>query len=171
LKQSLAFLIFLLVAVCGLQARTLTVLLKMIPQQREFIVKEVFADYAKKSGDTVSVADFNDPWELPEKLNSLSVDVVKVPMDIAPLLVEKKLIMPLDSFLASGDLAELDQTYHKMELARVQGKTYFIPRKYETRIMAYLKSKVYDALNGWTAMRPEIEASLKAFCGEGLPQD
>jgi hypothetical protein len=50
-------------------------------------------------------------------------------------------------------------------------KLYFLPRKLETRLMVYRKSKVTDAVENWPKFRAQIQDVLKRENGYGLPED
>jgi len=65
----------------------------------------------------------------------------------------------------------LNQQYFLMQLTTIDGQLYYYPRKFETRILVYLKSKVKDAVFSWGIMREEIDSVLKLHNGYGLPAD
>jgi hypothetical protein len=66
-------------------------------------------------------------------------------------------------------LKEFRQTFLLTSLGMSDGKQYLIPRKYETRIMVYCKSKVIDAVAVWHTYRDSISAELRKINGFGLP--
>ncbi len=56
-----------------------------------------------------------------------------------------------------------------MEAARLDGKQVFLPRLARVDLMVFRQSRVRDAVRHWSLLRPQIEASLKARNGHGLP--
>jgi ABC-type glycerol-3-phosphate transport system substrate-binding protein len=80
-------------------------------------------------------------------------------------------MIPYDSIMGRGDLRRLRSQYnsHALRLGTIGGKLYYLPRKLETRIMVYLKSKVAEAVRGWKNFRSAINSSLKKENGYGLP--
>jgi len=56
-----------------------------------------------------------------------------------------------------------------LDLGKVDGTLYYIPRKLETNTLLYLKSKVADAVANWKPLEADINAMFKAENGFGLP--
>ena len=145
--------------VLSVYATDVTILLKMIPEQEAFFIESFLKPFEKKHECTVTVERFADNWELTEKLsgNGSQIDVVKVPMGMGWQLVQKDLVSPLATVISPAELAEVRKTYFLLNLATFENKLYYIPRKFETRIMVYLKSKVGDAVLGGQGYRGQID--------------
>jgi ABC-type glycerol-3-phosphate transport system substrate-binding protein len=58
-----------------------------------------------------------------------------------------------------------------VERSKVDGKVWFIPKRAQVDIVAYLGPAVEDAYLHWQEFRPEIEKALKEANGYGLPKD
>ncbi|MFC1584374.1 extracellular solute-binding protein [Fibrobacterota bacterium] len=149
----------------------LNILIKMIPDQEKYFTETIIKGFEKQRGCKVNVHTFTDHWQLTEKLKpgQPPMDVVKVPMGMAHRLASKKLVHPLAKVIQAEKLNKIKKDYFLLKLAEVEGELYYIPRKFETRIMVYLKSKVVEAVENWSGMRPAIEAELKKALGVGLP--
>jgi len=85
----------------------------------------------------------------------------------------QEFMVPYDNLLSPQEMEALKSRYdqHALELGTLDGKLYYLPRKLETRMMCYLKSKAAEAADGWTAFRPMIEDALKHDNGWGLPRE
>jgi hypothetical protein len=101
-----------------------------------------------------------------------------VPFGKSWSLVYQNKIMPLNTFLAKPDLDEFKKEYILTWLGEQNGRSFFMPHKYETRIMVYRKSKVDDAIAKWNIVadsmypyRDTINTIMKAINGRGLPID
>ena len=169
MKKLLAALALISIAV---NASEIRVLIKMIPAQEQFFRESLVKGFSAKSSDTVQVLTFQDNWDLTEKaaVADAPPDLIKVPMGMARIMVEKKLVQPLRNLLSEQELKDLSKEYFLMNLATVDGIACYIPRKFETRIMVYRKSKVADAVKGWQSLRAEIDTILKKSFGSGLPE-
>ncbi len=58
-----------------------------------------------------------------------------------------------------------------VERSKVDGKVWFIPKREQVDIIAYLAPAVEDAYLHWQEFRPAIEKALKEANGYGLPKD
>lgn len=147
-----------------------TILIKMIPAQEKFFRTTILKTFEEKNDCRVKVATFADDWDLVEKLSKNdNIDVVKVPMGMAHPLVKKGLVKALEGLVSQDEMQEIRRTYFLLNLARVEGTLYYVPRKFETRIMAYRKSRVEEAVAAWPSMRSDIGKALKETRGSGLP--
>ena len=148
-----------------------TILIKMIPAQEKFFRTTILKTFEEKYDCRVKVATFADDWDLVEKLSKNDdVDVVKVPMGMARPLVKRDLVKALESLVSHDELREIRRTYFLLNLARVDGTLYYLPRKFETRIMAYRESRVEEAVAAWPSMKDDIDKALKETRGAGLPR-
>ena len=67
------------------------------------------------------------------------------------------------------EMKEFRSSYMLTSLGTYGGKQYLIPRKFETRIMVYCKSKVADAISRWPTYKDAINEDMKKINGYGLP--
>jgi len=156
----------------------LTVLIRMMPAQQRFFRDEIVREFEKKYHCKVNIATFNNEWDIERMLKLdagkkvAEIGLVKTPFEMTHVLVEKgymrKLKDIVDSTQVAADLAE----YHPlaMALGMVDGEPYYIPRKLETRIMFYRKSKVAEAVEKFAHHKDRINAELKKRNGYGLPK-
>ncbi|MFC1586231.1 extracellular solute-binding protein, partial [Fibrobacterota bacterium] len=121
----------------------------------------------------IDVLTFSDNWELKKKMDTWDpqIDVVKVPMGMAKSLVDNKFVVPLDEVLDPENINRIKNDYFLFKLGVFMEKVYYIPRKFETRIMVYRKSRLREAGKGWRSMRSGIEAVLKNDFSITLPDD
>ena len=77
------------------------------------------------------------------------VDLVKTPFEMTHILTNHDLIMPIDSIIDSTALMALHDEYFLLDLVKTKEQLYFMPRKFETRMILYLKSKVKLAVENW----------------------
>jgi ABC-type glycerol-3-phosphate transport system substrate-binding protein len=157
----------------------LTVLIRMMPAQQRFFREQIVKEFEKEYKCRVNLATFNNEWDI-ERMLKLDagkkvpeIGLVKTPFEITRVLVEKGFMSRLsdvvDSAQVSADLAE----YHPLAagLGIINSEAYYIPRKLETRIMFYRKSKVADAVAKFEAHKARISTELKQRNGYGLPKD
>lgn len=146
-------------------------LISMIDAQEEYFKSEVIPPFEDAENADIEVVHYGSVDSIPGALemNRGKVALVKVPFGKSWSLVRHGLIKPLDSFLWKQELNDFGKTYMLTSLGSRDGKQYYVPRKFETRIMVYLKSRVADAVAVWRAQRAAIESTLKKFNGVGLP--
>jgi len=161
----------------GQSSRELTILIRMMPQQERFLQDEIIPGFEKENNCKVQIARFENQWDIERLLRLESgkkkpaVDLVKTPFEMTRVLVAKGMMEPLteigDSQQVMKDLAE----YHQLPngLGFIDDAPYYIPRKLETRIFFYLKSKVADAVSKYESHKERIDRELKKENGFGLP--
>lgn len=166
----------LLTTLCLLLARCapkthMTVLIHMIDAQENFFTKEVLDGFEKEEKTELKVVHYSNVDSIDQELRTASGDVslVKVPFDKGWSLVHEGLVKPLNAFLTDDELKEFHETYLLTSLGQLGGKQYYVPRKFETRIMVYRKSKVEEAVAVWRKHRETIDGEMKKFNGYGLP--
>jgi ABC-type glycerol-3-phosphate transport system substrate-binding protein len=154
-------------------ATKMTALISMMPDQEEYFIEEVVPAFEKKNRARVQVVPYGTVDSLESYLRAYkaTAGLVKVPFDRRTVLVEKGLIKPLGDLLSAQQHSDFKNEYLLTNLGEVNGKLYFIPRKFETRIMVYCKSKVIEAQGVWRKYKDEISADLKRMNGGGLPAD
>jgi ABC-type glycerol-3-phosphate transport system substrate-binding protein len=147
------------------------VLIHMIDAQENYFTNEVLPAFGDAKNYEMAVIHYESVDSIDAELGEHAgrVALVKVPFDKGWSLVSEGLIKPLNSFLADEDLREFHDTYLLTSLGKRDGKQYYIPRKLETRIMVYRKSKVAEAVALWRKHREAINEALKKYNGYGLP--
>ena len=166
----MATLVFLVSCPC-LFAQTMKVLVHMTDEQETYLSTEVFPLFEKENAVTIHCENFDSFDEIAAKLDQFkdSVGLVKVPFVKEWELVDKGYILSLSSLLSASDMFDFRKTYACWWLGARDNQVYFIPRKFETRIMAYRPSKVAWALDNWKKYAPAIDSLLSKVNGRGLP--
>lgn len=176
--------IVLFTAVCSLffgcgqgEKKELTVLIRMMPAQQRFFRQEIIKEFEQKANCKINIATFNNQWDIERMLKLeagkkiAEIGLVKTPFEMTNVLVSKGYMKRLDEINDSeavmNDIAE----YHPLAagLGFVDGKPYYIPRKLETQILYFSKSKVADAVSKFENHRKRIDAELKKYNTYGLP--
>ena len=150
---------------------TMSVLIKMIKDQEDYFRQSVIPGFDKEHHGRTLVEPYTSTDSIEFEMNkrAATAGLVKVPFDKAPQLVREGRIKALDDFLAPAQIAEFNNDYLLTSLAKYNDKHYYVPRKFETRIMVYCKSKVSDALASWRKFKPAADSALKAVNGYGFP--
>lgn len=96
--------------------------------------------------------------------------LVKVEERMVAALRDRGLIRPLESVVDEGQLAQDLKEYspEALDMVRHGGKTWGLPRKLETMVLAYRKTAVRQAVSGAAVDRARF---LAAAAGAGLPLD
>jgi ABC-type glycerol-3-phosphate transport system substrate-binding protein len=165
---------------CGGQGnakKEMTVLLRMMPAQERFFRDNVVKPFEKKHNCKINIATFNKQWDIERMLKleagkkNPEIGLVKTPFEMTRVLAGKgymkKLSDAADSAQVAMDMAE----YHPLAagLGYIDQTPYYIPRKLETRILFYRKSKVTEAVEKFPAHRDRIDQQLEKENGYGLP--
>jgi len=155
-----------------------TVVIRMMDIQDKWFRSNIIEPFEKEYNVDITVAVFDKMWDVPKLLEldaqkaEPTINLVKTPKEIMLYLKKKGLIQPYDDIIPAYELkaakADYDETALEV-LGILDEELYFIPRKLETRMMIYLKSKMKDAIENWTKFRDEIDEALKADNGYGLP--
>lgn len=166
---SAAFLLLLL-AGCAPHPR-MVMLVKMMADQETYFRDEVAPAFEKKYAIALDVVRYESPDSLSEELKRRpnQVSLVKVPFDKSMTLLRKGVFTTLDSVLDKEQLATFKNEYLLTSVGALQGTPCLIPRKFETRIMVYCKSKVIDAVAHWRTYKDTIDEALSRYNGYGLP--
>ncbi|MFH0919453.1 MAG: extracellular solute-binding protein [Fibrobacterota bacterium] len=152
------------------QKAELTLLIKMIPAQEEWFVRNVLKPFEREYRADIRIEHFSDYDELDKMTReNRNVDVVKVPMDRAATFHEKDYITPLSDLMAPEQVARVRNDFIIPPLAMSGDTLLYIPRKLETRILVYRISKVQEAATRYREFLPEIDSALKSLQLPGLP--
>lgn len=164
------FVLFLLFGFCAPSVE-MKALVRMIPDQEKYFASEVIPDFEDEHNAEIEVVHYEsvDSIDRELRLTRGEAGLVKVPFDRAASLTETGLIRSLDSFLSESELSEFRDTYLLTSLGQFGGKQYYVPRKFETRILVYRISKVAEAVTLWKDHRADIENELRRYNQRGLP--
>lgn len=151
----------------------MTALISMMPDQTAYFKTEVIPVFEKEHHARIEVVSYGGPDSLEEYLGKFrtGAGLVKVPFERRSALVEKGYFKPLSDLLTPQQRAVFKNDYLLTSLGESRGTPYFIPRKFETRIMVYSKKRVEEALALWRKYKEEIDAEVKHYNGYGLPAD
>lgn len=165
----LAALLFIL-ASCG-APRQGTVMIRMTVDQEKYFREVLIPPFEKKNRCKITVDTFADAATIDASLRGRPgrVILLKTPFEQTQRLYHGGLMMPVDTAAGPKKTAEIRDKYFLLQLATYDGKLYYFPRKFETRITVYLKSRVQQAVSGWGDQRDAIDSLLKAYNGYGLP--
>jgi len=177
---------------------TLTILIRMQDPQESWFIENILKEFEKKNHCKVIIKRFVRHYELCEILRSEAeekkpnnVSLVKTPLHLTLLLPREGLVKPLKQILSDlgfskseieSRLRKIEEEYDPIALKMARFKKsrityitekelYFLPRKLETRLMIYRKSKVVDAVNNWYKFYLQIDDILKKENGYGLPSN
>ncbi len=150
---------------------TMTVLLHMTEAQKHFFINETAPAFEKTHDVNIRVIAAQNLDDLDDllKKHSSMVSLVKLPFVSSWSMVQQNEIMSLQRFLPAKVLSQYQDEYILTWLGAKNGRNYFMPRKYETRICVYRKSKVADAIETFDEYRDTIDALLAQVNGVGLP--
>lgn len=143
----------------------------MLKAQEDYFSKETMAGFDRDTHAKTRVVHYENIADIESELtrHAGKAAIVKIPFEKSRALIRKNFLKPLDSFLTPDELKEFRANYLLTSLGTYADKQYLIPRKFETRIMVYCKSKVADAISRWPTYKDAINADLKKVNGYGLP--
>ena len=149
----------------------MTALISMMDGQEKYFANSVVPDFAKQEKISIKIEHYNIDSAAEFIDKTADAGIIKVPFGKSRALVESKKILPLESFLTPKQITEYEDVYLLTTLAQSDGKHYYVPRKFETRIMVYRKSRVADAIALWRNKKNLISEELKLYNGYGLPSN
>lgn len=149
----------------------MNILIRMTPDQEIFFKDSIIEKFEKENAVKVRIIDYSNTDSIESYLQKYAgkIHLIKVPFDKSRVLMSKGLLKPLDSFLSPENLKSFNETYLLTSLGMMDGRQTLLPRKFETRILVYRKSKVSDAILKWPGYKDQINNFIKAFNGYGLP--
>lgn len=173
--------------------RSITILIRMMDQQERWFIENIIRDFEKKNRCEVTVERFENELEIVKILesqrkmkNSSNVSLVKTPLPLTLVLYREGLVMPFEDILMDlklgrpeieSRLRNIEDEYDYIALKMcsfdtITGKKlFFLPRKLETRLMIYRKSKVADAVKKWRKFEAQLNDIVKKENGYGLPRN
>jgi ABC-type glycerol-3-phosphate transport system substrate-binding protein len=144
----------------------------MMPVQEKYFQEKIIKPFEKEFRCRIKVVHYDDIYGLDSLLRQRvypDAGLVKAPFEITQQLVSSAMILPLQKAATPEELGDIKKKYFLMDLTKFSGDYYYFPRKFETRVLVYLKSKVKDAADGWKLYKTEIDSLLKEFNNYGLP--
>jgi ABC-type glycerol-3-phosphate transport system substrate-binding protein len=150
---------------------------RMMDIQNKWFRAHLVKPFEQECNCRIVVSQFDKVWDL-EKILSLDrgsdkkILLVKTPLQMMGVLKKAGLMAAFEDFVPKRELAQVVKEYDPiaLKMGSLDGKLYYLPRKLETRIMIFLKSKVTEAQNNWQKFKPEIDMALKEDNGFGLPR-
>ncbi len=168
----------LLASCAGGQKNELTVLVRMMPAQQRFFRDEIVKAFEKENKCKINIATFNNEWDIERMLKleagkkQPEIGLVKTPFEMTRVLVAKGYMRNLAEIVDSAQVMQDLAEYHPLAsgLGIIDGNAYYIPRKLETRVMFYRRSKVAEAVAKFAQHKARIDKELKSRNGYGLPK-
>jgi len=117
------------------------------------------------------VEDVRQMIDLERKSGEKRIGLVKTALEMVYPLAKGNYLIPLDEVGNSVQVGkDLDEYLPEaVKVGTIDDRVYYIPRKLETYLLFFLKSKVKDALDNWEKDRERIDAMLKEMNQYGLP--
>jgi hypothetical protein len=161
-----------LFAGCGPSTR-MVALVSMVPDQELYFRDEMLPPFCRENRAKVDVVHYGNIDSLDDYLRTYAgrVGLVKVPFDRRTMLIDRGAFKKLDEFLTPAQLASFKADYLLTTFGNANGRPCLIPRKFETRIMVYSRSRVAEALGLWRKYKGEMDAEMKRYNGYGLPSN
>ena len=152
-------------------SRPSQILVHMLPAQEDYFTKEIMPAFDKENRTKTKVVHYDNTSDLEKEIDKASgnVALVKVPFDKCKALIRGNYLRSLDSFLTDKEMQDFRSTYLLTSLGTYAGKQYLVPRKFETRLMVYCKSRVADAVSRWRNCKEAIDVDMRKINGYGLP--
>jgi ABC-type glycerol-3-phosphate transport system substrate-binding protein len=157
------------------ERQEMTIIIRMMDEQDRRFRVNIIEPFEEEHNYKINVVVFDKITDVDIMLSNeaesgrYETGLVKTGAPVLGIL--KEYMIPLDE-AAGKERVEADMndyTDKAVEMGTFDGKAYYIPRKLEVRTMIFSKSKVADAVAGWTDHRDEIESILNAENGYGLP--
>ena len=155
----------------------ITVLIRMMDIQ-DLWFREKMKEFENTNQVKINVATFDqvedvrEMIDLEKKSGKKTIGLVKTAMEMVYPLATENYVIPLQDITNPSQLEKDLKEYlpEALEVGTVDNKVYYIPRKLETYLLFFLKSKVQDALDSWDKNREGINLLLKNVNGYGLPK-
>lgn len=166
---------------CGVHVyarEKITVTVCMVESQVDYFREKIITPFEKTNGVDVSVINIEELDKIGQTVNgNKKVGLYMVPFGTSWALVEEDVVQPISDHLSKQELRVFNEEYILTWLGRKNGQQYFLPHKYETRIMAYRLSAVREAVRLWNAtdengiaLRDSVNDLMETVNGEGLPK-
>ncbi len=149
----------------------MSMLVAMNRDQQTFFQNKILPQFERQNRCRIQIVTIKDSQSVEQALAGAPADLglVKIPFSDSRTMAQSKKLTALDTLLPYSGFKNLDQELLLTSLGKFEGKQFFIPRKFETRLIVYRKSKVNEALSSWRQLKSLIDNSLKKVNGFGLP--
>jgi len=180
LKKFFTLLLIILLSSFACQRKVekpeITVLIRMMDIQ-DLWFREKMKEFERENEVRINVVTFDQVEDvrqmidLERKSGKKKIGLVKTALEMVYPLVKEDYLIPLDEIVGPLQLEKDLDEYLPMavKVGTIDDRVYYIPRKLETYLLFYLKSKVKDALNNWEKDRAKIDAMFKEVNRYGLP--
>jgi len=171
LQYCLSVAVIAAVIACCAAHREQRILIHMMPDQAAYFENTLLRPYERETSCNVRVETYQSTDSIEEALAAEQglISVVKIPFDKATPLLRRGRVACLDTILTPGELERFKNDYLMTSAGALGGRPCLVPRKFETRIMVYCKSKVADAVQRWHEHRKAADSALVRLNGYGLP--
>jgi ABC-type glycerol-3-phosphate transport system substrate-binding protein len=180
MKNICIFLIILCTGFSATAKKGFSVAVNMIPGQQRYFTDSISRPFARQNRCDIDVIDFKENDELVSIMNTVPrnpdggkyqpLGLVMIPHQMATSFIAQEKLQPLNDIVSSDEINSIKETFFLVEMFEQNEKTWLIPRKLETRIMVYRKSKVDEAIQKAAMFKDSIDAMLKQVNGFGLPR-
>lgn len=167
----ISLVLFVSAVAVSVSAQTMKILVHMTSEQENYFTTQILPLFERQNTVKIQVEDYQSFDEIAVHLRDPkdSIGLVKVPFVKEWELVDRGYIRSLNSFLSPAERVEFQNVYACWWLGARDNEQYYIPRKFETRILAYRPSKVLAAVEAWKQFSRTIDSSLAKINGHGLP--
>ncbi|HEY8348134.1 MAG TPA: ABC transporter substrate-binding protein [Symbiobacteriaceae bacterium] len=158
--------------------KEMTVLIRMMDAQDKFFREEILKKFEKEYGVKLNVVVFDKDEDvmamvkLEKDSGKNTIGLIKTAETVVNPMVNAGYMIPLKDIVGeeqlNKDLAEYSEA--SVAFGTIDGTVYYIPRKAETNLMLYVKSKVAEAVANWKQYESELNEALKKYNGYGLPK-
>jgi ABC-type glycerol-3-phosphate transport system substrate-binding protein len=174
-----------------IEPKPITILVRMMEAHENWFMKKIINKFEKNNNCRVIIRRYESYDELVRILRNEAllkgknnVSLAKIPLDVTLLLYKEKLMQSIEhilinkkfsKFVDKYSLSTIEDEYKPVALemcsfSTITGKSlFFLPRKLETRLMIYRKSKVINAVKNWHKFENQINQIFKKENGYGLP--
>ena len=149
----------------------MSVQVRMLKAQENYFRQSIIADFNKTNHTDITVVPYNSTDSIDYYIQNSGgqCGLIKIPFDKRIDVIDQGILLPLESIVPAEEITAFRNTYLLTSLGRSDNKQYLVPRKFETRIMVYCKSKVASAVAQWRSFKTAIDEALKPVNGYGLP--
>jgi len=159
------------------ETKEMIVLIRMMDIQDKWFRSTLIPAAEKELGVKLRVvtfdkiSDIETMVKLEKKSGKKMIGLIKTELTEVHPMVKLDNMIPLKDIVGASTLKK-DMTEYvdsAVDFGTIDGKIYYIPRKLETNVFLYLKTKLKDAVANWKPMRNKINKMFKKHNGYGLP--
>ncbi|MDG5814313.1 extracellular solute-binding protein [Chitinispirillales bacterium ANBcel5] len=157
----------------GCAVKSMSIVMHMDQDHKSFFETVVLPDFEKKNDVDVTVIQYKETQKSLELINENEKDIglLEIPFGVEGQYVESGKIINFEEFMCDSVIEGVNENYIFTSNGKIDGALYFFPRKLETRLMVYRKSKVEYVRNIWRRYRDTLDSELVAVNGHGLPSN